>query len=134
MTGSPLPPYARSMGMEIEELADGSRAIAMDYAERAQGRPGYFHGGVISGMLEIAAYMALKSEIAGEGPGLRLKPVNITIEFLRAAVPRRTFAQGQVIRTGRRVANVRVEAWQHDRDKLVASGWINFLLAPPKEG
>jgi hypothetical protein len=28
------------------------------------------------------------------------------------------------------VANVRVEAWQADRDKPVASCWMNFLLAP----
>jgi hypothetical protein len=36
--------------------------------------------------------------------------------------------------TRRSVANVRVEAWQGDREKLVASSWMNFLLAPPKEG
>ncbi len=132
MSQSKLPPYARAMGMEIDRLADGTPVVAMDFAVRAQGRPGYLHGGAIGGMLEIAAYVALYAELAEDAQGMQLKPVNITIEFLRGGTPQRTFALGQVIRTGRRVANVRVEAWQADRDKLVASGWINFLLAPKK--
>jgi len=132
MTGAALPPYARAMGMEIDHLDDGTAVIAMDYSIRAQGRPGHVHGGAIGGMLEIAAYMALHTDLARDGSDMRIKPVNITIEYLRGAVPQRTFALGQVVRRGRRVANVRVEAWQGDREKLVASGWINFLLAPQK--
>jgi len=35
-----------------------------------------------------------------------------------------------VIRSGRRIANVRAEAWQGERDKPLASCWMNFLLKP----
>ena len=128
-----LPPYARTMGMEVDHVEDGAPVIAMDYAERVMGRPGFLHGGAIGGLLEMAAHAALRAELDRQGSTFRIKPVNISIEYLRGGVQERTFARGEVIRAGRRVANVRVEAWQGDRSKLVASSWINFLLAPPKE-
>ncbi|MBX9884271.1 MAG: PaaI family thioesterase [Novosphingobium sp.] len=128
-----LPPYARTMGMEVDSVEDGAPVIAMNFAERVQGRPGFLHGGAIGGLLEMAAHAALRAELERQGSAARIKPVNISIEYLRGGVPERTFARGEVIRAGRRVANVRVEAWQGDRGKLVASSWMNFLLAPPKE-
>lgn len=127
-----LPPYARTMGMEVDHVEDGAPVIAMDYAERVQGRPGFLHGGAIGGLLEMAAHAALQAELERQGSDFRIKPVNISIEYLRGGVQERTYARGEVIRAGRRVANVRVEAWQGDRTKLVASSWMNFLLAPPK--
>ena len=133
MSGFHLPPYARTMGMEIDHVEEGGvPVVAMDFAERVQGRPGFLHGGAIGGLLEMAAHAALRAELDRQGSDLRIKPVNISIEYLRGGVQVRTFARGEVVRAGRRVANVRVEAWQGDRSKLVASSWMNFLLSPPK--
>lgn len=125
-----LPPYARSMGMRIEGMLDGSPLLAMDYSDRALGRPGHLHGGAIAGMLEIAAIMALHAELGEEDQRVRFKPVNISVEYLRASVMTATFARGEVIRAGRRIANVRAEAWQANRDKPLASCWMNFLIKP----
>jgi uncharacterized protein (TIGR00369 family) len=127
-----LPPYARSMGMELDRIEDGIPVLAMEYSRIAQGRPGYLHGGAIGGLLEIAGFAALRAELAQRGTMMRIKPVNISIEYLRGGVKLRTFAMGRVLRAGRRVANVRVDAWQADRDKPVASCWMNFLLSPEK--
>jgi uncharacterized protein (TIGR00369 family) len=128
-----LPPYARAMGMEIDHIEDGVPIIGMDFADRTQGRPGFLHGGAIGGLLEMAGYAALRAELERQGNDARMKPININIEYLRGGVNERTYARGEVLRAGRRVANVRVEAWQGDREKLVASSWMNFLLAAPKE-
>lgn len=125
-----LPPYARSMGMRIDGMLDGSPLLAMDFADRAMGRPGFLHGGVIAGLLEIAAIMALHAELGEEDPRIRIKPVNISVEYLRGGITVETFARGEVIRAGRRIANVRAEAWQADRTKPLASCWMNFLLKP----
>ena len=133
MTAISLPPYALAMGMEIDRIENGVPVLAMDFADRAQGRPGYLHGGAIGGMLEVAAYAALKAELERRATPVRIKPVNINIEYLRGGLTERTFASGQVLRAGRRVANVRVEAWQAHRDKPVASGWMNFLLSPLRD-
>jgi uncharacterized protein (TIGR00369 family) len=127
-----LPPYARAMGMEFAGVEDGSPVIAMDYAERALGRPGFLHGGAMGGVLEVAGFAALAAELERQGNVARIKPINISIEFLRGGHTERIFARGEVVRAGRRVANVRVEAWQTDRSKPVASCWMNFQLSPPK--
>ncbi|MCW1382557.1 PaaI family thioesterase [Novosphingobium sp. KCTC 2891] len=134
MSAPILPPYARSMGMVFDHDENGSPVIAMDFSDRNTGRPGFLHGGAIGGLLEMAAFAALHAHLDQQGidADIRLKPVNISIEYLRSGLPQRIFARGVVVRAGRRVANVRAEAWQSDRDKAVASCWMNFLLAPRK--
>lgn len=125
-----LPPYARSMGMQIAGMLDGAPLVTMDFSDRALGRPGFLHGGAIAGMLEIAAIMALHAELGDEDAKVRIKPVNISVEYLRGGVTVETYARGEVIRAGRRIANVRAEAWQADRAKPLASCWMNFLIKP----
>lgn len=125
-----IPPYARALGMVIDHVEPEGPVLAMDFAERIVGRPGFVHGGALGGLLEMAGYAALLMALGERSAQVRLKPVNISIEFLRGAVPARTFARGTVLRAGRRIANVRVEAWQSDRARPVASGWTNYLLSP----
>ncbi len=129
-----LPPYARAMGMFADHDEAGAPVIAMDFSDRNTGRPGFLHGGAIGGLLEMAGFATLHAHLerAGIDATVRLKPVNISIEYLRSGLPERIFAYGEVVRAGRRVANVRVEAWQADRAKPVASCWMNFLIAPKK--
>lgn len=125
-----LPPYARGLGIEVDRVEGLVPVLAMDFSERVQGRPGYLHGGALSGLLEMAAIAALQSELeAGDGPR-RIKPVNVTIEFMRGGTEQRTFAAGRVTRAGRRIANVQVEAWQDDRDKPIATAFLNIALRP----
>lgn len=125
-----LPPYALAMGMRIDQIADGVPILTMDFSDRTVGRPGFIHGGAIGGLLEIASIIALRADLGDEGADTRIKPVNVSIEYLRGGVMVPTFAIGKVIRAGRRIANVRAEAWQADRDKPLASCWMNFLLKP----
>lgn len=136
MKSTELPPYARAMGMDFAagfDAAEGAGpVIAIDFSPRAMGRPGFFHGGVIGGVLEMAGFVALEAELERRGLDVRIKPINISTEYLRGGLPERLFARGEVVRAGRRVANVRIEAWQSDRDRPVASCWMNFLLSPRK--
>ena len=124
-----LPPYALSMGMFVERIEDGAPVLALDFSERVLGRPGFVHGGAISGLLEMAAIAALRAELARRGNSARIKPVNVSIEFMRGAGLGRTFALGRVTRAGRRIANLSATAWQDNPAKPVASAWMNVLLA-----
>jgi acyl-coenzyme A thioesterase PaaI-like protein len=56
------------------------------------------------------------------------KTITITIDYLRSARPVDTFARGIVTKQGRRVANVRVEAWQEDPAQPVAAANAHFLV------
>lgn len=131
MTAFALPPYATALGMRIAPDDGGAPIIAQDFTSDVNGNRRAFHGGVLAGMLEIAALAALTAEFdSGEGP-YRLKPANITVEYLRTAGMHTTYARGEVVRRGRRLAQVRASAWQENPDRPVTVGFINVYLAPP---
>ena len=125
-----LPPYGLALG--IVEAADptGEPVLHFDFSERVQGRPGYLHGGAMSGLMEMAAIAALQAELERRGEAMRLKPVNVTVEFMRGGTEQRTFAQGTVMRAGRRVALVNVQCWQDDPAKPIALAQMKVLLSP----
>ncbi len=131
MSAVTLPPYAIALGMRIEPDNGGAPVIGQDFTTDVNGNRGAFHGGVLAGMLEIAALAALTAELeSSEGP-YRLKPANITVEYLRTAGVLTTYARGEVVRRGRRLAQLRASAWQESPDRPVAVGFINVYLAPP---
>ena len=98
----------------------------MPFHEDVVGRPGFLHGGAIAGLLEFAAYGAL-TRAAGEQLK-SIKPVTVTVDYLRGGIDRDTLAEGIVERLGKRLANVEAIAWQDDRAKPIATARITFLL------
>jgi uncharacterized protein (TIGR00369 family) len=121
-----LPPYARFLGISAARDADGALVFAMPFGDVVLGRPGYLHGGAIAGLLEIAAFGAVR-EALGDGT-VRIKPINVTTSFMRGGTARETFASAAVTRLGARVANVEAHAWQGDRARPIASAQLNMLL------
>ena len=120
-----LPPYAALLG--LQPIRDGDRTLfAMPFAEAVIGRPGFVHGGAIAGLLEFAGFQALRDALGEEEA--RMKPIGISIDFLRGAGQAETRAAGLVRRMGRRVANVEATAWQEDEAKPIAIARMNVLL------
>ncbi len=130
MIGNGLPPYADALGIDIDHDEDGQPVLFVDFNERVMGRPGFLHGGALSGLMEMAAIAALRAELDRRGERMKLKPVNVQVEFMRGGIEQRTFAMGQVTRAGRRVALVNAEAWQDDRKKPIALAQMKILLSP----
>ena len=58
----------------------------------------------------------------------QVKPINVTVDYLREGALEDTYAEAILMRMGRRVANVRVEAWQGDRARLIAAARMNLLI------
>lgn len=124
-----LPPYADRLEAVLE--SDGVRfRVAMAAGPSVMGRPGFLHGGAISGLLELAAFVAL-FEAVGEPGAARVKPINVTVDFRRGGKLVTTIAQGEVVRLGNKIANVEVAAWQGDREKPIAVARMNFLIGNP---
>lgn len=123
-----LPPYARALDMEILDEHEGAPVIGMPFADRVQGRPGFLHGGAISGLLEIAAIAAIHRALQAQGSDSAIKQVNVTVDFMRGGVNHMTYAVGEVTRLGRTMANVEARAWQDDRDKPIAMGYMHYLI------
>jgi uncharacterized protein (TIGR00369 family) len=122
----PLPPYADLLGLRTERAADGALLWVMPFREAVVGRPGYLHGGAIAGLLEFAA-LGTVYDLLGEEPA-RIKPINVTVDFMRGGLDHDTFAAAVVTRLGGRIANVEAHAWQGDRDKPIAAARMNLLI------
>ncbi len=126
----PLPPHALNMGIELHHLDGHIPILGCDFSPRIVGRPGHFHGGALGGLLEMAALAAAREELALRGPVPGLKPVNISVQYMRGAVEARCFARGHVERAGRRLLNVSAVAWQDSPERPVATAWLNVMVSP----
>jgi uncharacterized protein (TIGR00369 family) len=122
-----LPPYAQFLGISTRRSDDGELQFVMPFGDVVLGRPGYVHGGAIAGLLEFAAFGALY-EALGHVQKVTVKPVNVTVQYMRGATRHDTIAAGTVTRLGKRVANVEAHAWQLDRAKPIAAAQMNLLL------
>ncbi len=122
-----LPPYAALLEATLERAEDGTQVMVMPFHPGVLGRPGFLQGGAISGLLEVAAIASLRHALESEGGG-RIKPINVTVDFMRGGRDRETRAAGQITRLGNRVANVVAFAWQDDRDRPIAAARMNYLI------
>ncbi|WP_010544815.1 PaaI family thioesterase [Sphingomonas elodea] len=121
-----LPPYAELLGLAVEPGAEAP-VLVMPFSGDVVGRPGFLHGGAIGGLLEMAAVGALLQALEAEG-GAKVKPVNVTVDYMRGGREKETRARGTVTRLGNRVANVSAVAWQDEEDRPIAAARMNFLI------
>jgi uncharacterized protein (TIGR00369 family) len=115
------------LGLRTERGADGETLWIMPFREEVVGRPGFLHGGAIAGLLEFAALGTLYDALGGPSRA-RVKPINVTVDFMRGGTDHDTFAAATITRLGNRVANVEAHAWQKDRAKPIAAAHMNLLL------
>ncbi|HEV2080664.1 MAG TPA: PaaI family thioesterase [Allosphingosinicella sp.] len=121
-----LPPYAELLGLSTRRGDEGDLVWVMPFREQVVGRPGYLHGGAIAGLLEFAALGTLY-EALGEDE-VSVKPINVTVDFMRGGVEHETYAAATITRLGKRIANIESFAWQQDRTKRIATAHMNLLL------
>ena len=121
-----LPPYADLLGLRTERSEDGALLWVMPFGDQVLGRPGYLHGGAIAGLLEFAALGAVYDAL--EDQPAKVKPINVTVDFMRGGVDHDTFAAATITRLGARVANVEAHCWQGDRAKPIAAARMNLLI------
>jgi len=122
-----LPPYGDFLGIAVDRDADGALLFRMPFGDAVVGRPGFLHGGAIAGLLEIAAVGTLRDALSVE-PGASVKPITVTVDYMRGGRERDTFAAARITRLGARIANVEAFAWQEDRDKRIASARMNLMV------
>ncbi len=119
-------PYFRFLGLQLRSTGKGIVCV-LPADPKLIGNPllPALHGGVVGALLEATCI----AQLIWQSDSLTVpKTINITVDYLRSARPVETYAEAHVTREGRRVANVRVEAWQDDRIKPVAAAHAHFLL------
>lgn len=123
-------PYARLLDLRFEQN-DSEVRLVMPFSIGLVGSPGRLHGGALAGLLEIAGLAAVIVAQPDAAKLPRLRPVTVTVDFMREGTPVDTYAAAEVTRLGRRIINVSSRAWQFDRGRPIASAHINFLADWP---
>lgn len=121
-------PYAKFLGLQVEQ--QGREVITiLPFREHLVGNVNLpaIHGGAVGAMLEITAVLQLIYDTECE---TLPKTVDVSFDYLRSARGLTTYGRAIVTRQGRRVANVRTELWQEERQRPVAAGHGHFLLSP----
>lgn len=121
-------PYSKFLGLTAAlDTAGDELVTTMRYAPHLIGNSTLpaLHGGTLGALLESAAIFEL---LYRAETSVLPKTITFTVDFLRSATAVDTHARGVVTRQGRRVTNVRVEAWQADRAKPVATAHAIFLV------
>lgn len=120
-------PYARFLNISVDRRGDEVTTF-LHFGDKLIGNTALpaIHGGVTGALLEMTASI----QLAWLSPEKRLpKTIDISIDYLRSGKPMDIFARAAILKPGRRVANVRVEAWQLERNRPIAALRGHFLLA-----
>lgn len=125
-------PYARFLGMSFELKGDELTAV-LPFKHELIGNPMLpaLHGGVVAAMMELTAVAQIfLAQNAQGAPGAHRVPktIDVSIDYLRSGRPVDTYARAHLTKLGRRIANVRVEAWQYDRADPIATLHGHFLV------
>jgi acyl-CoA thioesterase len=111
-------PYVRLLGLEFVSAGRGSAAFALDVREELTRMGGILHGGAVVSLMDTAAAFAVHTLLE---PGARTVTVDLTTHFLRPASGGRVEARARVIRRGRRIIILGVEAVNSAGDVIATS-------------
>lgn len=100
-------PFVQLLGLEFVGAERGSAVFALDGREDLMRMGGILHGGAVFSLLDTAAACAVHTLL---GPGDRTVTVDLTVHFLRPFGFGRLQARARVLRSGRRIAFLSVEA------------------------
>nr|WP_321508114.1 PaaI family thioesterase [uncultured Celeribacter sp.] len=136
-------PYVRFMGFEFERRGDELTAV-MPFRPDMIGNPAIpaLHGGALAAFLEVTAIISLGWSLiwpkVEAGAGVEALPalprtIDLTVDYLRAGLPRDAYARAQITRAGRRYASVQVEAWQDNRARPTVQAMGHFLMPSPED-
>ena len=115
--------YARLLGLEIVRLERGAAVLSLGIRPELTRMEGIVHGGAIASLLDSASAFAVLSLLR---PEEQTVTVDLTLHFLRAVRDGSVEARAKVLRAGRRVVTVSIEA-SDSAGKLVATALTTYL-------
>lgn len=120
-------PYARLLGIQAQ-YRDGELLFCMPASPGNVGNPTLpaLHGGAIGGFMEMAAGLHLLMTM----DTLKVpKIVDFSIDYVRAGKLRDTWVSCEVVRQGRLLVNMGINAWQDTPEASIARARAHFLLS-----
>lgn len=109
-------PYAQLLGIEVDEVDQGSATLGLNVRHELMQINGVVHGGAIASLIDTATAFAI---IPFLEPKERVTTVDLTLSYLRPLTSGRITATAKVVRAGRRLFVVSAEV--HDPDGNLAT-------------
>ncbi|HEX8337993.1 MAG TPA: PaaI family thioesterase [Pyrinomonadaceae bacterium] len=116
-------PYVGLLGFEFVRARRGAATFALEVREELTRMGGILHGGAVVSLLDTAAAFAVHTVIEPEG---RTVTVDLTVHFLRPAYSGRIEAHARVLRRGRRLCILSVEA--RDAAEIIATATMTYFI------
>lgn len=121
-------PYAKALGMSLDEIGEGEAVISLPYAPHIVGDPktGVIHGGAVSAVMDTCCGAAVMSHPSAPGG---TATIDLRIDYMRAASPGQTIVtRATCYHVTRSVAFVRATACDDDTDRPVATAAGSFTV------
>ncbi|HYX40186.1 MAG TPA: PaaI family thioesterase [Pyrinomonadaceae bacterium] len=116
--------YARLLGLELVEVARGTAVLSLTVRPELTRMEGIMHGGALASLMDTASAFAVLTLLA---PAEQTVTVDLTIHFLRPVSSGRVQARAHVLRAGRRLVTVAIEA-TNEAEELVATALTTYAI------
>ncbi len=116
-------PFARLLGIELDDISNGTATLALDVREELKQNHGVVHGGVIASLIDTATAFAIITVLE---PKERVTTVDLTISYLRPVTDGRLMATAKVVRAGRRLFVVSADVFDKARN-LTATALSTYI-------
>lgn len=104
-------PFAKLIGLELEEVGQGTATLAFTVRKKLMQNQGRLHGGAIASLIDSTTAFAILSLLE---PEERVTTVDLTISYLRPVTKGRLRAVARVVRGGRRLFVVTAQVFTDD--------------------
>jgi uncharacterized protein (TIGR00369 family) len=95
-------PYAQRLGAEIETLEPDAVSLRLPFREENTNPGRALHGGVNASLLLFAGCLAAETGLDGD-LDLEAGPIDLSVQYLAAAIGEDIAAEGRVLRRGREI-------------------------------
>ncbi len=122
-------PYNRRLGLRVEAgSADGVR-IRVPYKDENSNPGRALHGGVPASAIDIAGTLAAWAGLE-DRPGLRSGTLDLSVDYIAAAVGEDIVAEARVLRRGKEIVYAEVDV-ANDAGKRIAKGLVTHRAIDP---
>lgn len=124
--------YSRAMGFRLVNASAGTASIECAVVAQHANTRGVCHGGVISGLMDMAAGVATKS-LFPDGQGAAVATVSLTVNYQRPAQVDRTLTASATVRSGRRIVSCEISV-RDDQGEPIALGVATLRVSRTDSG
>lgn len=123
--------FIKALGFDIHTIEEGKVEGVLPFQKIHEQQNGYFHGGVISALCDMACGYAAYSLVE---EGTQVFTVEIKVSYLRKGIGSKLIAKGWVVKPGKNFhfCEAEIHAEHHGERKLIAKATSTMAVVREK--